>query len=819
LATTQASNRFALCFLLVGALAASQALWADDKPAWWADDVEQALKKAGANRDELVAALAKTPEGQRKGMAFLVANMPDRDLQSLHADFLLENVNLAYKARKEIAWGSKIPEDVFLDNVLPYANVDESRDPWRKDLYELCMPIIKDCNTPTEAAMKLNATVYEKLKVRYSTQRKKANQSPKESIDQGLASCTGLSIILSDACRSVAVPTRIAGTPLWSNNSGNHTWVEIWDEGWHFTGACEPDPSGLDRGWFVKNASEAKKDLPEHAIYASSFRRTDLAFPLVWAPGRKDVFAENVTDRYVKEEKAGVSQEQLDQIEQAAGEYFRIDDDDVRGKFKFDPKFDALLVDNDAAVRAAVWKAYQAAALTDKLKKDFADNEVRYKDYVSPYVVRDVGKKPEKGWALVIAMHGGGGAPKEVNDSQWQVMQKYYKDHPEVTGYKYLALRAPNDTWNGFYDDYVPPLVINLIRQFALLGEVDPDHVVLIGYSHGGYGAFFIGPKIPDRFAAIHSSAAAATDGTISPYSLRNTHFSFWVGENDNAYGRRERCEKFAKEIDKIKDANPGDFPVVFELKMGFSHSNLPDHDELKDELGFARNPTPRHLTWEPMDSLITDFFWLTVPKPEKGQSIDVILKDNHAEITTRSVKEFDLDLDSRLAAPDKPLRVVLDGKEQDVALHPQLLTLCQSLLERGDPQLAFTCRVHFVAENKAEGDAPAPEGDDLKKLLEARLDAAKKVYDARLQQFQAGKIAPDLVFMAQKQLLMAELEVRDKKEDRVAACQKNVDRAADARKIADLKAQAGTISADGLAQAEYELLDAKILLEREKMK
>ena len=26
--------------------------------------------------------------------------------------------------------------------------------------------------------------------------------------------------------------------------------MEIWDEDWHFTGACEPDPKGLDRGWY-----------------------------------------------------------------------------------------------------------------------------------------------------------------------------------------------------------------------------------------------------------------------------------------------------------------------------------------------------------------------------------------------------------------------------------------------------------------------------------------------------------------------------------------------------------------------------------------
>ncbi len=695
-ATTRSFSLWALCFLILWPLSVR----ADDKP-WWPDDVEQALKKAGANRDELVSALTKTPEEQRKGMAFLIANMPDRDLQSLHADFLLENLDLAYKARNETAWGKQIPEDVFFNNVLPYANVDESRDPWRKDLYELCLPIVKDCKTPTEAAMKLNATVFTKLKVRYSTQRKQANQSPKESIEQGLASCTGLSILLSDACRSVAVPTRIAGTPLWSNNSGNHTWMEIWDNGWHFTGACEPDPSGLDRGWFVKNASEAKKDAPEHAIYAASFRKTDLSFPLVWAPNRKDVFAENVTERYAaKADKDALEKEQAEQIGKEAAAYFKAGDDE-RAKWQFDPNLDALLAAHEAAVRAAVWQAYQAAPIHAELKKDFDANQVRYKDYLSAYVVREVGKKPDGGWPLVIAMHGGGGAPKEVNDSQWQIMQIYYKDHPEVSGYKYLALRAPNDTWNGFYDDYVPPLIINLIKQFTQFGDVDPDKVFIMGYSHGGYGAFYIGPKIPDRFAAVHASAAAPTDGTISPLSLRNTRFTFMVGENDTAYGRRERCEKFSGEIQKLKDANKGEFPVEMEFKKGFGHGGLPDRDKLQEMLPFTRNAVPRRLTWEPMDNHITDFFWLHVPAPDKGQSIDATIRDNTLEITTQNVKEFDLDLDGRLVAPDKPLHVVLDGKEQDGDdAAEQLLTLTVPVAAGTRltlTGLAFTCRVHLA--------------------------------------------------------------------------------------------------------------------------
>jgi transglutaminase-like putative cysteine protease len=171
-------------------------------------------------------------------MAFLVAHMPERDLKALKADFLVTNTRLAYRARRELPWGKDVPEDVFLNDVLPYANVDERRDNWRQEFFDLCLPLVKDCKTPAEVAVALNRGLFPKIKVGYSTGRKAPNQSPFESIEQGKASCTGLSIILADACRAVGVPARLAGTPNWSDKRGNHTWVEVWDKTWHFTGAC-----------------------------------------------------------------------------------------------------------------------------------------------------------------------------------------------------------------------------------------------------------------------------------------------------------------------------------------------------------------------------------------------------------------------------------------------------------------------------------------------------------------------------------------------------------------------------------------------------
>ncbi len=282
---------------LIVLLIASFPLMAAD---WWGKSVEDALTKAKDNRAELEKALNGVPKEQRAGMAFLVENMPDADLKSLKADFLVTNATLAYKARDTMPWGKDISDDLFFNDVLPYANVDEKRDEWRMEFFELCVPIVKGCKTPTEATMKLNAELFNQLKVKYSKDRKAANQSPAESKASGTASCTGLSIILVDACRSVGIPARLAGTPNWADKRGNHTWAEVWDTNWHFTGACEPEPAGLDRGWFVGAAAEAKKDVPEHAIYAVSFKKNKQHFPLVWDAKNTNVPGENVTDRYAK---------------------------------------------------------------------------------------------------------------------------------------------------------------------------------------------------------------------------------------------------------------------------------------------------------------------------------------------------------------------------------------------------------------------------------------------------------------------------------------------------------------------------------------
>ncbi len=291
-------------------------------------------------------------------------------------------------------------------------------------------------------------------------------------------------------------------------------------------------------------------------------------------------------------------------------------------------------------------------------------------------------------------MHGGGGTQREVNDSQWRHMQIYYRDQPQLPGYKYLALRAPNDTWNGFYDDYVYPLIHRLILQQVLFADVDPDRVFLIGYSHGGYGAFAIGPKMPDHFAAIHSSAAAPTDGQSLAETLRNTRFTFMIGANDHAYGRAERCRDFADRIAVLRGERTDIYPVAMEWKEDYGHGGLPDRDKIAEMYPFVRDVTPRNLTWHMSDTVIHDFDWLTCDSARPGSSIVAACSDQRLELSTSGCQELTIWLDERLVDVERPLTIVIDGQMLPVTISMSVERLCESLRRRGDLRRSFASSV-----------------------------------------------------------------------------------------------------------------------------
>ena len=271
------------------------------------DEALQTVIEASERGEELRKLVAETPAEEQRDMAYLIVNMPEHDREGMDLELLKENVAYANIARNKYAWAKELPEEVYLCDVLPYAVVDEVRDSWRKDMYEMFAPAVDTCETMYDAICAVNANIPALTGVHYNTKREKTNQSPSESIRQGMASCTGLSILLVDAYRAVGIPARFAGTASWHDNRGNHSWTEVWLDGeWRVTEYYFP--SQLDHLWFMADAAKANGEDRNYAIYATRFAGGNDWFPMVWADEGEDaavedlpkwVGAENVTQHYI----------------------------------------------------------------------------------------------------------------------------------------------------------------------------------------------------------------------------------------------------------------------------------------------------------------------------------------------------------------------------------------------------------------------------------------------------------------------------------------------------------------------------------------
>ncbi len=241
---------------------------------------------------------ALAPASLERDVDFILKYAPPEDTP-LPGDYVTNNCVLAAVARETAI--EQYPDDIYLDYVLPYSVIREGRDDWRGEFRERFLPLVAGCASSYDAAVKLDRTIWDMIGVHYDTRRDKARQSPRHSMRIGMASCTGISIILIDACRAVGIPARLVGC-CWSTTPGNHSWVEVWSGGrWRVLASGEKERE--DDIWFLALAAEADITRVSRRIYASRWSPSPdgTCFWTTWDRPSKvsGVPADDVTARYV----------------------------------------------------------------------------------------------------------------------------------------------------------------------------------------------------------------------------------------------------------------------------------------------------------------------------------------------------------------------------------------------------------------------------------------------------------------------------------------------------------------------------------------
>jgi O-antigen ligase len=263
-------------------------------PARYRYDVRKALKAAGENAGQLIQGIHAVDPEKRAALAFLLVNMSERDLKTLSADFILSNIRYAFKARSSLLFDRNIPEDVFLNYILPYAVLNERRDNWRPLFYDKFIEIIRMSPSFEEALMNLNRDLFNMFRIVFlNIDIYSSMNSPLETIKKGCGSCLELAIMFIDACRAVGIPARLVIIPQWPHSRLGHAWSEVYVNGrWHCFGAF--DPARLDGIVERRVAMRMDASRAEHRVYAVSFQKTDIQMTF-W----EDISFIDITERYV----------------------------------------------------------------------------------------------------------------------------------------------------------------------------------------------------------------------------------------------------------------------------------------------------------------------------------------------------------------------------------------------------------------------------------------------------------------------------------------------------------------------------------------
>ncbi len=130
------------------------------------------------------------------------------------------------------------------------------------------------------------------------------------------------------------------------------------------------------------------------------------------------------------------------------------------------------------------------------------------------------GFEPGDDVALVVFLHGSG---DDDYDSRWLTSHGLpavvlFDGLPTHKPFVLLAPQAaPGTSWEM---DIQPEIVMALIDDVITRYGLDPSRVSLTGLSMGGYGAWHLGTRYPDRFAAVASVSGSGYGSLELPVDL-----------------------------------------------------------------------------------------------------------------------------------------------------------------------------------------------------------------------------------------------------------------------------------------------------------
>lgn len=305
------------------------------------------------------------------------------------------------------------------------------------------------------------------------------------------------------------------------------------------------------------------------------------------------------------------------------------------------------------------------------------------------------GNKPSDGYALFISLHGGGGAPSELNDQQWENQKRLY--HPQNA--VYLCPRAITNTWDLHFVPEADAFYRQIIMMAEAMLDVNPNKVYVMGYSAGGDGVWRLAPRMADTWAA--ASMMAGHPGDVSLVNLRNVPFMIWCGELDDAYERNLRCQERIDEMATLHQQDPEGYIYEGHIVKGKGHWMDREDSVAVDWMArYQRQPYPKKIVWRQEEVTKPHFYWLSAPDKElkRGMEVAALIDGNTITIEKCDYSSLTLSLNDQMMNLDQTVTVKYQGKTLfKGAVKRQSATMRSTLFTRNDPAYIFPVQIQVT--------------------------------------------------------------------------------------------------------------------------
>lgn len=152
------------------------------------------------------------------------------DLTAITADFLITNIDFAFKAWQERPWARVFTFDEFCRYVLPYRGSNEPLDPWRKEFftqYAHLQTSLADTTDVNAAARAINADLISWFKFDKRFYYHPTDQGLTEMQRNKAGRCEDMTNLTIYAMRANGLAVTSDYTPFWADCGNNHAWNAI----------------------------------------------------------------------------------------------------------------------------------------------------------------------------------------------------------------------------------------------------------------------------------------------------------------------------------------------------------------------------------------------------------------------------------------------------------------------------------------------------------------------------------------------------------------------------------------------------------------